>query len=82
MTDIGAMWKKTDKNGSPFWSGILKIEGEEIPVLCFRNKQKKTEKHPDIRVYRTDDKPRPQGRFQQSYEQPSYQQESFENTPF
>ena len=48
--EIGALWEKSSKKkGTPYMSG--KINGEN--VVCFRNKDKKTDKHPDWRVLKS-----------------------------
>jgi len=47
--EIGAFWEKTSKKGTVYLAG--KINGEN--VVCFRNKDKKTDKHPDWRVLKS-----------------------------
>jgi len=48
--EIGALWMKvSSKKGTEYMSG--KINGES--VVCFRNKDKKTDKHPDWRVLKS-----------------------------
>ena len=49
--ELGALWKKTSKDGNSFYTGLIKIDGKEINVICFPNKAKKEDKHPDVRVY-------------------------------
>ena len=44
---IGALWEKKDKNGQPFFSGV--IGGK--PVIIFKNKYKQASNHPDYLVY-------------------------------
>jgi len=50
MTKLGAFWKKESKDGKPYWAGSIEWNGEKIPLVCFRNSFKKTDKHPDIIV--------------------------------
>jgi uncharacterized protein (DUF736 family) len=48
--EIGALWKKTGKTES-FYSGKIKINGKDQEIVCFVNKHKSAENHPDIRIY-------------------------------
>ena len=57
--EIGAMWKKTNDKQS-FYTGHVTIGGKEVDIVCFSNKHKTDDKHPDIRVYeREDQRPDP-----------------------
>lgn len=51
--EIGALWKKESSNGS-YYSGKLKIGNDNYEVVCFPNKHKSEDKHPDIRVYKSE----------------------------
>lgn len=53
--EIGALWKKTNGSQS-FYSGKIKLNGEEIEIVCFSNKHKTEDRHPDIRVYISESK--------------------------
>ena len=48
MTKLGAFWKKESKDGKPYWTGSIEWKGDKIPLVCFKNGFKKTDKHPDI----------------------------------
>ena len=48
--EIGALWKKEGRDQN-YYSGYVKIDGKEQEVICFANKHKTEDKHPDIRVY-------------------------------
>ena len=48
--EIGALWKK-EGNGNPFYSGKVKVGDKEVEIVCFSNKHKTEDKHPDIRIY-------------------------------
>ena len=48
MTKLGAFWKKESKDGKPYWTGSIEWKGDKIPLVCFKNNFKKTDKHPDI----------------------------------
>lgn len=48
MTPVFALWKKTDKNGKPYFSG--KTENGTF-LTAFLNGEKKNPKEPDVRVY-------------------------------
>lgn len=47
---IGALWIKEGKKGK-FMTGKLQINGVEISVVAFIEKDKKNEKAPDVRIY-------------------------------
>jgi len=47
LEKIGALWQKNDKNGQPYFSGI--IGGKS--VIVFKNKYKQASNHPDYLVY-------------------------------
>ena len=36
---IGSLWEKTSKNGEPYMSGELLINGKTVKIIVFRNKQ-------------------------------------------
>ena len=55
--EIGALWKK-NKNGQNFYSGKFTYEGKEVEVVCFTNKHKTSDTHPDVRIYLSGD-PKP-----------------------
>jgi len=78
MNKIGALWVRKSKKNEKYMSGTLEWAGEEIPVVCFKNKNKKTDKHPDLVVYE-----------REPYEQPSKpapppppEEDPFEDIPF
>ncbi len=53
MTPVFALWKKTSKDGKPYFTG--KTEGEDKLFLTgFFNTNKKNPKEPDLRVYTQD----------------------------
>lgn len=52
--EMGALWKKTNATQS-FYSGKIKIEGKEFEIICFTNKHKTADNHPDIRIYLSQD---------------------------
>lgn len=54
--EIGALWKKTSAT-QPYYSGDLQIEGKAYKIICFTNKHKTEDRHPDIRVYLSEDSP-------------------------
>jgi uncharacterized protein (DUF736 family) len=49
-TDIGALWEKTSKKGDKYFSGVLKINGNEMKIVVFCN-HKKQGPQPDWRIY-------------------------------
>lgn len=64
--NAGALWLKVSKNGLTFMSGVIEIAGQKHKIVVFKNKQKKTDKHPDYQILLSED--RQQG--QQRQEQP------------
>lgn len=50
--ELGALWKKTSNGGLSFYSGKIKINGEEIELVCYANKDKKSDNQPDVRIYK------------------------------
>lgn len=53
--EVGALWlKKSEKDGSAFFSGKLNVNGEQIDVVVFKNSFKQPgEKSPDYRIYKS-----------------------------
>jgi uncharacterized protein (DUF736 family) len=50
--ELGALWKKKSSTGLEFYSGVVKINGEEIKLVCYANKDKKSDNQPDVRIYK------------------------------
>jgi len=48
--EIGALWKKSGQNQN-YYSGKVNVNGKECEIVCFSNKHKTEDKHPDIRIY-------------------------------
>jgi len=48
---IGSLWKKKSNKGTTFLTGVITVDGEELRVVGFINKNKKNEKAPDINLY-------------------------------
>lgn len=66
--ELGCFWKRVSQgSGQKYLTGVLKAEklikilnenpGEDIQLICFVNKQKNLETHPDLRVYLSEKKP-------------------------
>jgi len=54
-TKIGSLWLKTQKDGTPYFSGILNDLKRDIPVVLFKNTKKDpNSKQPDYLVYRSE----------------------------
>ena len=56
---IGSLWEKTSKNGEPYMSGELLINGKTIKIIVFRNKQEwidENEKRPQWEIQKLKDK--------------------------
>ncbi len=54
--ELGALWKKVSQKGE-YMSGTLTINGEKINIVCFENRYKKEDKHPDWIVLRSKGRP-------------------------
>jgi hypothetical protein len=49
---VGGLWRREDKNGSPYYFGRLELNGQTVEFRCFKNRDKKAgEKTPDLRMY-------------------------------
>ena len=46
----GALWQKLDKNGNPYFSGQIEIDGVKYGFKAFSNKKAK-DTHPDMKIY-------------------------------
>jgi hypothetical protein len=56
---IGSLWEKTSKNGVPFMSGELIINGKTVKIVAFRNKQEwidENNKRPQWEIRKSKDK--------------------------
>ena len=54
--ELGVLWKRQSKSGEKYLTGSLTVPanakpGDVIQVICFSNKTKKAENHPDLRLY-------------------------------
>lgn len=51
LKKVGALWKKTDKKGNEFYSGMVDLGmAGEANVMVFHN-EKAEDKHPDMVVH-------------------------------
>ena len=53
---LGALWTKESSKGQ-FFSGHIEIKGEKINLVCFKNKFKAEDKHPDWIILKSKPKP-------------------------
>lgn len=55
--EIGALWCMTSHGGEDYYSGSMKINGEIVKVVIFRNKFKQEDNNePDLRIYKDKEK--------------------------
>lgn len=47
---IGALWRKTGKNGKVYLSGQITVDGKRVQVMIFTNTRKNNSTHPDYNV--------------------------------
>ena len=59
---LGSLWVQESKAGVRYMKGMINVGGQEIKIVIFRNKTKKTDKSPDMSIFES--KP-----FQKSAEQ-------------
>ena len=53
--ELGALWRVDGKNQS-FYSGNIKVNGDEYKIVCFPNKHKEEgSNQPDIRIYKSEE---------------------------
>lgn len=48
--EIGALWKKSSPT-QDFYSGKISVNGQNFEIVCYTNKHKSADNHPDIRIY-------------------------------
>lgn len=53
MKDIG-LWKTKSEKGTEYYKGKTEIEGKEYRIALFINKNKKTDKSPDMTIKLTE----------------------------
>jgi uncharacterized protein (DUF736 family) len=54
--ELGALWRVDGKNQS-FYSGNIKVNGQEVKIVCFPNKNKEpSSNQPDIRIYQSEER--------------------------
>jgi uncharacterized protein (DUF736 family) len=53
--EIGALWKHQTVKQS-FYSGRIELNDQEWDIVCFTNKNKQKDSHPDIRIYLSEPK--------------------------
>ncbi len=55
--ELGALWLRKSQKGQKYLSGHLEMdgefEGEKVRVVVFSNKDKKNDKAPDYRIYKS-----------------------------
>jgi len=49
---LGALWIKQSANG-PYMSGNIEIDGKKINIVCFKNKYKEEDRHPDWQILKS-----------------------------
>ena len=47
---IGAIWIRESKDGKKYMSGIIEYPGVELPIVIFKNEEKKSENSPDYQI--------------------------------
>jgi len=50
-TEIGALWKKLDRNGNEYFSAKVKINGKDINLNFFQNRRKEKPTQPDFQAF-------------------------------
>lgn len=52
---IGALWLAEAKNGTKYLRGEIELDGEKHKIIVFKNDYKKEDKHPDYRIFQSED---------------------------
>lgn len=52
---IGALWLNEAKNGTKYLRGEIELDGEKHKIIVFKNDHKKEDKHPDYRIFQSED---------------------------
>ena len=50
--ELGALWKRTSGADLSYYSGHVTINGEKFELVCYANKDKKSDNQPDVRIYK------------------------------
>ena len=50
--ELGALWKKTSNSGLEYYKGEITVNGEKFELVCYANKDKKSDNQPDVRIYK------------------------------
>ena len=50
--ELGVLWEKESARGT-YYTGTIEIDGNKIAIVAFRNGNKKSEKAPDWRLYKS-----------------------------
>ena len=62
---VGALWETRSRNGLSFMTGNVEVNGHRMKIVAFKNANKKTDKHPDWRIFISKPKPKETGDFGQ-----------------
>lgn len=54
--DIGALWRRLSSRGIPYYSGQIIINQEFFNIIVFEEKNKKSNRAPDLRIYMAEDR--------------------------
>lgn len=55
--EMGALWRREDKNGNTYYSGVVKTDEAAYEVVMFQNNYKNKDNQPDLRILRRSNKP-------------------------
>ena len=51
LKEVGALWRKEDKNGKAYYNGTVTVDGKSCKIMIFKNEYKDSDNKPDLRIY-------------------------------
>lgn len=54
---IGALWEKTSKGGTKYFSGVFESGDQKTNIVIFQNNRKEKDNQPDWQIFLSEPKP-------------------------
>ena len=54
---IGALWEKTSKSGTKYFSGVFESGDQKTNIVIFQNSRKEKDNQPDWQIFLSEPKP-------------------------
>lgn len=59
--ELGCLWRRESSKGEKYLTGVINLKNlgfdKDVQVVCFSNKDKDKDTHPDIRIYVSEKRP-------------------------